>query len=286
MATRIQQIVSITLNAGAQGSVAHSLNIRGTPVIPDLIRRDNMGFAGISANATSVTVKNDTGAPATVQLYLRYYHTQDRVYGNAAVHQMTPAPFWVGGAASMVAPASVAVPQPLRNANWNTGNHALELDNDLVFATFLGYAWRNFAIGDVFECAWASTNAGTKLDWGEIAIGTGVYIAGSAPTITPVDFTSVKTPLGAAGANQTTPITLTSGIAVGSGLWMIIGAHHTAGTAPKIEGDDIDVQASGLLSSNVTPGWQPSLNLGVPTAFAIDDTNYLPQASWSTSTGF
>lgn len=290
MATRLQQVVSITLNAGAQGTVAHALNVGGTPVIPDVIRRDDMGFAGVAATSTAITVRNDTLAPATVRLYLRYYHTQDRAYGDSAVTQLTPAPFWVGGASSLVVPpAATPVPQPLRTANWNTGNHKVELADDNVFATFLGYAWRDLAVGEVLNCAWSLTTQGVNVTWGEIAVGIGPFVAGAAAaSIIPIDFTDVKTEVESPTGNFTTAITLTSPIAAGNGIWMIVGAKTGVGlgaTPPEINADDADGQATGLMTVNTTAGWRPSLNLGVVTAFDTDDIDHIPQAAWSTATG-
>lgn len=102
MATRLQQIVSQAVAAGATVAISHSLNVNGVAVIPDYISRDNMGFTGVGATSSTVTVRNDTGALATITLRLRYYHTIDRVYGNAATLQLSPAPFWDGGAAAIM----------------------------------------------------------------------------------------------------------------------------------------------------------------------------------------
>lgn len=108
MATRLQQIITIgPLDPGAVGSAAHSLNVDGRAVIPDRINRSDPGFAGIAATTTTVTVRNDTDAAASVQLYLRYYHTIDRVYGAKATQALTPDPWWDGGSASTVIADSV-----------------------------------------------------------------------------------------------------------------------------------------------------------------------------------
>lgn len=109
MATRLQQIVSAEgVAPGATAVITHNINVGGVPWIPDRINRDNMGFAGVAATTTTISVRNDTDEEADIELYLRLYHTQDRVYGNKATLALTPDPWWDGGADSIV-PASGGV---------------------------------------------------------------------------------------------------------------------------------------------------------------------------------
>lgn len=101
MATRLIEIVTAEgVAAGATVVIPHHLNVDGNAKIPDWISRDNMGFAGVAADDDSVTVRNDTGDAADIELYLFYDHTIQRVYGDSSVLQLTPAPFWISGAGS------------------------------------------------------------------------------------------------------------------------------------------------------------------------------------------
>lgn len=129
MATRLQQIVSAEgVAPGATVAIPHSINVRGTAWIPDRINRSNMGFAGVACTTTAVSVRNDTDAEADIELYLRLYHTEDRVYGDSATLALTPNPWWDGGAGSVV-----AADAPLNTFLFQPGGAAVGPE---VFASF------------------------------------------------------------------------------------------------------------------------------------------------------
>lgn len=108
MASQLIEIVTAeAVPAGGTVVIPHHINVDGNAKIPDWISRDNMGFAGISCDDENVTVRNDTDAAADIELYLFYDHTIQRVYGDKAVLQLSPAPFWIGGSASSIVPDSI-----------------------------------------------------------------------------------------------------------------------------------------------------------------------------------
>lgn len=614
MATRLQQIVSQAVAAGATVAIPHSLNVNGVAVIPDYISRDNMGFTGVGATSATVTVRNDTGALATITLRLRYYHTIDRVYGNAATLQLTPAPFWDGGAAAITgagaltefvyqpggtatgpmvfasfpalyaamvaartagggdipiilgydsslgavtvpagtysfvnvtevgvgngapvavsyadgtvftgqrrwknlivtnlntttppntdaadgdnyfldravlttttgvavpfirfgvggtftawlengsalgggtslggtqtgrvagitgapvkhfqivldsssqivestlvggagadllitaasgaqvpvvagwtsvagnpqvnAPASfdsipylgaptngvltlthgsygrinstggitqplpdisaaatglrgagvptvisnvtgggdvtvtpgagdtimgaasyrlgdgltaifisdgvsrwqvvttdIVVPQKLVSPKWDSTDTTSAVNNDEARAFVLGYAWRDFAVGESVRVSWRADSAGVAITWGEVALGVGSFTAGSTPAgVTPVGFTSIAAELATAATNYTTSVVLTNAIQRGQTLYGVIAAANT-NTAPLVTAGIADATGSCLSVVNTTAGWRPSLQLGVQGVFAVDATLAIPKQVWST----
>jgi hypothetical protein len=107
----MQQLLQvIAIPATLPGAIAVAqvdLNInQGLEVIPDLIAFDNAAFDYVSLVGTTLTVINTGAAGGTTNVYLIYFHTVQRSFGNAQTKQGTPAPFVIrgaggGGAASM-----------------------------------------------------------------------------------------------------------------------------------------------------------------------------------------
>lgn len=103
MANRLEQVLTFTnVAAGATAVLPHSLNVNGRAVIPDFAAVNNGEFDVVEAGTdeTQVTVRNDGAAPADVDVRIWYEHTIERVYGNDAVTQLSPAPFVIRGAGS------------------------------------------------------------------------------------------------------------------------------------------------------------------------------------------
>jgi hypothetical protein len=84
MATQIKTILRFTdLEVGVPVSVPHDLNIDGVDVVPDLIALNMDGFTITSSDGflTDVTVERNDGDPDAVDLYIAYWHTDERVFG-------------------------------------------------------------------------------------------------------------------------------------------------------------------------------------------------------------
>jgi len=105
MANQLIQILTFTnVAAGQQATLAHNLNENGTAVKPDIVERDNADFSIITVTTTAATVRNDSGAPATLNLWIKREHSIARVL-DAALN-LSPQPFvpaaGVGTAGSIV----------------------------------------------------------------------------------------------------------------------------------------------------------------------------------------
>jgi hypothetical protein len=100
MATRLYQIVAFAgVGAGAVVAQAHSINVNGVAWIPDFVYKDNNNF-DVVVTSTTVTVTNNGGVAADVNIALELLHTTLRAFGTFGAdqtHNMTPNPFYVGG---------------------------------------------------------------------------------------------------------------------------------------------------------------------------------------------
>lgn len=103
MANRLEQVLAFTNVApGGTAVLPHSLNVNGRAVIPDFAAVNNASFDVLEpgTDETQVTVRNDGGVAADVDVRIWYEHTIERVYGSDAVTQLSPAPFVIRGAGS------------------------------------------------------------------------------------------------------------------------------------------------------------------------------------------
>lgn len=109
MPTQLNQVLSFTgVAAGATSALAHNININATPVLPDLVFRDNGDFSIVSVTTTTVTVRNDGAVQADLNVWLWRQHTFDRAYGGSGTTNLSPQPFvpaagGAGGAGGSVA---------------------------------------------------------------------------------------------------------------------------------------------------------------------------------------
>ncbi len=236
MATRLIETVTATdVPAGGTVVIPHHVNVGGTGKIPDWISRDNMGFAGIAADSSSVTVRNDTTAAASITLYLFYDHTTQRVYGNAAVQQLTPAPFWIGGASSIISGGGGGI---VTEFVYQPGGTAA---GPAVFADFASLytalvAARAAAGGDVL------ITLGYDSSLGAVAIPAGVY-----------DFTNVLQ-VGCSNGGGRTEIAYADGTSfTGARYWRDLVVTNLNTTTPPIsdiiDGDQFTVSNTVVQST-------------------------------------
>lgn len=93
-ATRLLQTVTFTNVAPAATVVLpHDINVDGVAKIPDFVATDAPGFT-VAVNATTVTVTNTTGAPASVNVWLELKHSIPRQL-SGGVANLVPQPFVV-----------------------------------------------------------------------------------------------------------------------------------------------------------------------------------------------
>ena len=185
MPNRLEQIVTATdVAAGDTVALAVSLSNNNNALTADILERDNPAFEIISCTATLLTVKNNGSGVESGNFLLTYWNTPQRVFGDNAVQQLAPAPFIPGGSASGTA---TPIPQRLLSPGWSPGSAGTRLlDNDQAITMFMGYAWRDFAIGEEFVHSWAVTSSGVAVTWAEIAIGIAAFFPGTEPAPAPV----------------------------------------------------------------------------------------------------
>lgn len=98
---RLQQILTFTnVAAGGNAAAAHQLVVHSqdpTPPIPDIIAFDNAAFDFVSLVGNVLTVTNLAPTIESCHVWLLYFHTIDREYGNRQTTQLTPAPFIIRG---------------------------------------------------------------------------------------------------------------------------------------------------------------------------------------------
>jgi hypothetical protein len=94
MNTRLIQIVaSGVVGPSATVVLPHQVNINGTPQKPDFVAADASGFT-ISVTDTDVSITNNGGSPASVNVWLELKHTIERELGlGAQTTSLVPRPF-------------------------------------------------------------------------------------------------------------------------------------------------------------------------------------------------
>ena len=96
MATRLHQVLTfVNIPGGVQATLAHSVNVNGLPVVPDILFPDNLDFSLVSGDAFTITVKNNALTPQTLNLWLFYLYSPERAFGNIQTLFLLPNPFWV-----------------------------------------------------------------------------------------------------------------------------------------------------------------------------------------------
>jgi hypothetical protein len=110
MATRLKNIVRfLAVPPGVPTSLPHFLNIDNRSVPPDLAAGNPAGSFLIAADATNVTVTNQLGAPADINVYVEHWHTIEREFGSTPATyegELVPQPFILGGAGGAGADAA------------------------------------------------------------------------------------------------------------------------------------------------------------------------------------
>jgi hypothetical protein len=103
MATRLKNIVRfVGVAAGATVALPHLLNVDDVvAVVPDFVDPSVQGFT-ITADSTNVTVTNNGVVAASVDVFVEYWHSLERVFGSTLQNALTPSPFVTGGPASGV----------------------------------------------------------------------------------------------------------------------------------------------------------------------------------------
>lgn len=94
--TTLKNIIRLTAAAPGVTTVAHGLNIDGVSVRPDKLETSTSGSFTVSADATNLTVINQGGVSADIDIYVEHWHTIERVFGAAGTTELAPQPFQPG----------------------------------------------------------------------------------------------------------------------------------------------------------------------------------------------
>lgn len=100
MATRLHQVLSfVAVPAAGVAVLPHALNWEGYARIPDRVFNDatNATNTVLAVTSSSMTVRNDSAAPATLTYWLELFHTFERAFGSSNTIALTPLPFVAGG---------------------------------------------------------------------------------------------------------------------------------------------------------------------------------------------
>jgi hypothetical protein len=128
VATQLKNIIAFTgVAAGATETLAHELNVDDLGVTPDKIQLDNGNFTYISADATSITVRNDDTVPASVNVLAEHWHTIDRCFGASAVTELNPQPFVPAAGSTSGGVERFAPPEKWQQPNVAAGQTDVDL---------------------------------------------------------------------------------------------------------------------------------------------------------------
>ncbi len=244
-----QLLQTIAIPATAPGTTAVAqvdLNInQGLAITPDIIAFDNASFDYVSLVDGTLTVINLGAEQGTTNIYLIYFHTVQRSFGNAALKQGTPAPFVIrgaggGGAAGLevVGKMSTEVAQEVADngsivVEWEISDYAVpagvvDLPNDQFTVPIAGTYIVTAAL------TWEASGAATGSIRATIAInGAG---SGSAQNSVEVGGTNVA---------RSTVISSAFQLAAGDDITLI---------ANQLTGGALDVLFGEITISRVGPG--------------------------------
>lgn len=94
MSTQLIQILAFADVAnGATEVLAHNINVNGRKLVPDLIGFDVAGFSVVAIDDDSIEIQNDSGAEASVNVWLEFKQTTQRWFGAQQTENLTPHPF-------------------------------------------------------------------------------------------------------------------------------------------------------------------------------------------------
>ena len=95
MATRLKNILRFAaVPVGVPTLLPHNLNWQGRARIPDVVQGSREGFTVVADN-TNVTVTNNTGAAADIDVLVETWHTIERDFGAVLMTDLVPQPFVV-----------------------------------------------------------------------------------------------------------------------------------------------------------------------------------------------
>jgi hypothetical protein len=147
MTNTLREIVTATgLASGATLAITHHLSLNSKALVPDRVEVNAANFTVVSCTSTTLTVRNDGPAAATCNFLLEFWHTIDRVFGNAATGQLTPAPFVVTGAGNPGTPLTTTTDPRLTGLAASIGVQVLYLttNSGILLQKYASWntAWR------------------------------------------------------------------------------------------------------------------------------------------------
>lgn len=110
-----------------------------------------------------------------------------------------------------------------------------------------------------------AASVGDATEWCEVAVAKGSPVAGAAPTLTVVGFTSAESALASVGMhNVIVSVSPLYGLNEGDDVWILVGS--SAGTNPIVRAQAHDIIQTG---GHVIVSSRPSSILGTATAFTL-----------------
>lgn len=171
----------------------------------------------------------------------RFYARSD----DGSQFELTPPPF--------APPALPAV--ALTTAASHGPTSYVALVTDAPVATHLGVAHRDFAVGEVIECAWPQL--GGVVGWMDAAILAAPGTTGN-PALGTVAAADVTASAGATG-DVAALVPVTAPIPRGTSLWLTLAAWQPPGSVAPMPRVLASVFASRHAAVNGIPGWRPTL---------------------------
>jgi hypothetical protein len=134
------------------------------------------------------------------------------------------------------------------------------------YAVYLGRAWKD---NPTFDVVVEVTQAAATITWAEVAIASGLMLAGLAPSLTTRGFVSVAATFNTTGLKTTT--VTTTGVKHGDDVWLILASNAT--TPFQVRACIPDILQSGVFCSKAAT--RPS-TMAASSAFPVGGTTVVP----------
>lgn len=166
MATRIRNIIALTVPANGTVAVAHGLNYdESLGLVPDEVTFDNPALEFVSAGATNITVQNLNGVAESGNAMVVFWYSPERAFGAAATTDLVPKPYVPVGSdpdgAGYIFPGEPQEVRYVRTTGGNDANDGLTpatawLTQSKGLAFVAGFSTNRSKILDVSDCVFAA----------------------------------------------------------------------------------------------------------------------------------
>lgn len=257
---RVNSDAARTINSLLAGQQGQKLRIWNVGSFAITLLHDD-GSTGTAANRFLCPGSTSVVIPANGSADLWYDSTSSRWRVRLSADS-------VSSSTSVNANRFVQIPGFQGGNAVTTGKSLGSTQNQLYY---YGRAPTDWASGSVIGVSYRTISAGSGFTWAELAICTGSFVRGSAPTIWAVGYVSIATKLTGTNTNEYAeiPVMKSTGIRAGEDIWLLWGKLSTG--SPTIQASTItDTLVSGMgVNCLMTGTWQPSTFVNTNTFVTV-----------------